>query len=40
MKKFVIDGRIIKMKFKEIKEKICETLGWLSMVAGTLYGLW
>ena len=39
MKKFVIDGRIIKMHFKEIKEKMCETLRWQSMVAGTLYGL-
>ena len=39
MKKFVIDGRIIKMKFKEIKEKIYETLGWLSMITGILYEL-
>ena len=40
MKKFVIDWRIIRMKFKEIKEKIYEILGWLSMITGTLYGLW
>lgn len=40
IKKFVIDGRIMKMKFNKIKEKVCETLGWLSMAAGILYGLW
>ena len=39
MKKYVKDGRR-KMKIREIKEKICGALGWLSMVGGTLYGLW
>lgn len=23
-----------------MKEKICRILGWLSMIGGTLYGLW
>jgi hypothetical protein len=28
------------MKFSVLKEKICAVLGWLSIVGGTLYGLW
>ena len=28
------------MKFNKIKEKVCEILGYLSIVAGALHGLW